>query len=375
VEDAADAKQRIEFVRLPDRLYADDPNYVAKPTAEELKRLGPKNPYFEHAEAALFLARDGSGQAVGRISAQIDRLEQSEEAKDSGPIGHFGFIEGADESVLEALLEAAESWLRARGAARVTGPFSFSINDEAGLLVEGEPSPPCLLMNYAPAWYGPAIEARGYAKAKDLLAFTISTSAETTQACARLAKRALASEGLKERTLAKTRLEEEARTVVSIFNDSWSENWGFVPMTDAEAAEFARAAKPILEPDLVRFVELEGQPAAMIVVLPDMYEALRGIDGRLFPTGWAKLLWRLKVKGLSQARVTLLGIRKSVRRTLQSAGIAALLVNLVQEAAMRHGYQKLEMSWVLDDNHAMIDLIEIIGGRRYKTYRVYEKAL
>jgi len=371
-----DKHRRRQFIRLPLEIYKDDPYYIQRLHLEQSSHLGNHNPFFKHARARFFLALDGKNRPVGRISAQIDTLAQDKGARPGEFCGHFGFPEAVDSTVLHALIEAAEAWLRGEGVAHLSGPFSLSINDEAGLLIKGHESPPYMMMNHSMPWYGPALEKYGFSKSKDLLAFHFDIGTELAPPAARMAERALSMEDLCERPLRRRHLDEELHTILSIFNDSWSDNWGFIPLTDAEVNHFVSTVKWILVPDLVRIVEIHGEAVAMLVALPDMNEAIAGLNGRLFPLGWAKIFWRLKVRGLTRARVLLMGIRKSLGTDLRSAAISALLVSRVNDAFKRYPrYKESEMSWVLEDNHRMVELIRLIGGTAYKTYRIYEKAI
>lgn len=363
-----------DFLDVVAVVYAGDPHFVRLPRSEEIARITSKNPYFSHAKVALFVARDDKGRAVGRISAQIDELAQEQQLH-GGLKGHFGFLEAVDEVVMGELLDVAQAWLKEQGAATVTGPFSFSINEETGLLIEGHDDPARVLMNYAPSWYGPALEKYGFTKAKDVLAFHFDCGLELPPQTKRMADKATSIPGLQHRILNKRHFAAEIRTIADIFNDAWSENWGYVPMTDEEVAHMAASLKPILPPDLVRIVEIEGQPAAMIVILPDVHEALAGLGGKLFPFGWAKLLWRLKIRGLTRARVVLVGISGVWKNDLRSAAIVALLMELSNRQLGEMGYTKLELSWILEDNMAMMGIIKGLGGELYKRYRVYEKKL
>lgn len=367
-------RDRRDFLNVVGTIYRDDPNPVRLPYSEELARIGPKNPYFDHAEVALFVARNADGRAVGRISAQIDTLDQGPARTDERR-GHFGFLEAVDAEVMRGLVAAAETWLRERGVTVLSGPYCFSINEEAGLLIEGHGDPPRVLMNYAPPWYGPALEKLGFTKAKDLLAFHFDCGREMPPHAKQMAGKASTLPGLRHRILDKRRFAAEMRTVAALFNDAWSQNWGFVPMTEAEITHMAASLKPILPPELVRIVEIDGDPIGMIVILPDVHEALAGLHGRLLPFGWAKLLWRLKIRGLTRARVVLMGVSRAWKNDLRGAAIAALLVEQGYEQLSRMGYRKLEVSWILEDNIPMLRLIELLGGEAYKRYRIYEKQL
>jgi len=359
-----------EFIRLPSVLYADDPDFIAPLSFERRARLSAKKPYFEHAGARYFLACDAAGKPVGRISAQIDEHAQ----KPGQPkTGHFGFVDSANEDVLKHLLDAAENWLRGQGARRVQGAYSLSINDEAGLLIEGHDSPPRMMMNYAPPWLGPAIERTGYRKAKDLLAFHMRADQNLPAAAGKMAEKAAAHPGVRERPLQD--METDLGVILDIFNEAWADNWGFVPFTAAEIKHTARSMKPLVIPDLVRIAEIDGRAAAMIVALPDLNEALKGLGGELLPLGWARLIWRLKVRGVQGARVLLMGVRKDYQSTYLGSGLAVLLIARLHEALNAQGFKEVELSWILEDNMPVIRMIEMTGGKAYKQYRIYEKDL
>lgn len=230
-------------------------------------------------------------------------------------------------------------------------------------------------MNYSRPWYAAVLERAGFSKAKDLLAFRVPVETEPDRRLREMASRAEEIPGLRERPLDRRRFEAEIRSVAALFNDAWAGNWGFVPMTDREISALARSLRPLAPAEFVRFVEIAGRPVGMLVVLPDVNEALSGLGGRLFPLGWERLLWRLKIRGLSRSRAVLMGITGEWGRDLRGAAIAALLVDRVREPLRRAGYRELEMSWILEDNVSMIRLIEMVGGSCYKRYRIYEKSL
>ena len=361
------------FLRVPDTVYRGDPHYVKPLDLERRDFLSRKNPYFDHAEVQLFVACDAGGWPVGRISAQIDRLAQQ---PDRETLGHFGWLEATDSAVMESLVAAAEGWLRARGVKAVQGPYSFSINDESGLLVEGFGSPARMLMNYARPWYGQALEDCGYAKAKDLLAFCMNTDTELPRAALIMARKALEAPGMMtERPLDPKRFDADLRLILDIFNDAWADNWGYVPMTEAEIAHTAKSLKLLIKPEFARIFERDGKPLAMIVALPDLNVALRGLHGRLLPFGWLKLLWRLKVRPPKAARVLLMGTRRDHRVGFAAGAMAAALVAQLRNALFDAGYTEAELSWVLEDNLPVIRLIESVGGVQYKRYRIYGKQL
>jgi hypothetical protein len=361
------------FIQFPIDLYRTHPGYVAPLTLERKQTLSAKtNPYFDHAEAQLFLARRG-GEIVGRISAQIDRA-WAEKYRDL--TAHFGFLDAVDDrAVFDALLKTAEDWARARGQSRVLGPFSFSTNEETGLLIEGFESWPTLLMPYNPPWAGAHVEACGYVKAKDVWAYDYDLIGARPFGGDRLLARLRRSASIEFRMIDLKRFEEDVRIIVDIFNDAWSRNWGFVPMTEGEVNAMARNLKPVLQREMVWIGSIDGRPAAMIVALPNLPEALRGLDGKLLPFGWAKFLWRWKVKGLKQMRVLLFGVRHGDRGGITGSVLAIACVDHVRREALRLGYTRAELGWVLEDNDDMRAVADSVEGMRHKTYRIYEKKI
>jgi hypothetical protein len=361
-----------QFVLLPARLHADDRNWVQPLMFERLEHLNPKrNPWFDHAEVAFWLACR-AGRPVGRISAQVDHLHLERHADATG---HFGFLEAEDDAeVFAALFEAAEAWLKARGMRRVTGPFSLSINDESGLLVEGFETPPYVMMGHAPRYYGPRVEEQGYRSAKNLIAYIIDVTVPPLRA-KRMLDRLGQGAGVSFRPIDTRRFDEELQIIVDIFNEAWSDNWSFVPMTPAEVRYMGKNLKPIVRPEHVWIGEVEGEPAAMTVALPNLNEAIADLNGRLLPFGWAKLLWRLKIRGTRTGRMVLMGVRKRYHGTPRGAALAIGVVEAIRSWHAAHGAKQAELSWVLEDNRPVRDMIELVGGHAYKTYRVYEKSL
>ena len=360
------------FIRLPMQLMAGDPNYVPPLSMEREEALSPKtNPFFEHAEVAFWLARR-DGRDVGRISAQIDRNAPSE----PGPrAGHFGLIAAEDDpEVFVLLLRTAEDWLRARGCGRILGPFNLSTNEEVGLLVDGFDTPPMVLMGHDPAYAGARIEQAGYAKAKDVLAYLCSNKDDLPERALKRVRRG-PPEGVRLRPLDMKCFDAEVATLTEILNDAWADNWGFVPTTEAETRALAKALKLLVDPTLVHFAEIDGEAAGVIVFLPNLNEAIRDLKGRLLPFGWAKLLWRLKVARVKSVRVPLMGVKRRFHGTRRGQVLPFLLMHAGRERAFALGYERVELSWVLEDNRAMTAIAEAVGGRVYKTYRIYEKSL
>lgn len=359
------------FIRLPHRLHRDDPHYIAPLHLERLDALTPKNPFFSHADVQFWLARK-DGRDVGRISAQIDRQAL---AVRPDATGHFGLIAAEDDpAIFRALVTEAESWLRARGMRRVLGPFNLNINEETGLLVAGFDTPPMLLMGHDRPYVGPRLEEQGFAKEKDVFAYLYDMSAELPASVRRLHDRPL-PRNIKVRRIDFKRYNEEIHTVTHIFNDAWRNNWGFVPLTEAETDHLAKSLKPLLDPRATSVVEQGGEPVGFLIALPNLNEAIRDLRGKLLPFGWAKLLWRLKIRGLKTARVALMGVKRSAAKGVTGAFLPFLLIDAVRKEAVRYGCTQIELSWILEDNLPMRRIIEDFGAIAYKTYRIYGKPL
>ena len=356
------------FIVLPSRLYAGDPAFVAPLVMERREALSPaKNPYFQHAETQFWLARRG-GRDIGRISAQIDRLVTDPD------VGHFGMIVAEDDAeVFAALFATAESWLRARGKRRVMGPFNLSINEETGLLVDGFDTPPVMLMGHDPRYAGSRIEALGYAKAKDLIAYLYDIDHELPAAARRKIDSRKAT-ALTVRRLDKARYLEEFDTVTSIFNDAWSQNWGFIAFTEAEIAHMAKSLKMLIDPNCVAIVEMNGEAIGFGIALPNLNELIADFGGRLLPFNWLKLLYRLR-RGARTARVPLMGIRRSCSTSFAGGLAPFLVIDALRKGLRAKGVKQVELSWILEDNRPMRHVIEALGANPYKTYRVYEKTL
>ncbi|MSP82229.1 MAG: dATP pyrophosphohydrolase [Alphaproteobacteria bacterium] len=371
VEPVLDRRGLTAFIALPDRLYRGDRNYVAPLRLERYEALGPKNPIRGHTEVRLWLARRGAA-TVGRISAQINRLH----ADKYGPgTGNFGLIEGDDDpAVFRALTATAEGWLRERGQVRVQGPYNLSVNEESGLLVEGFDTPPAVMMGHAHPYYARHLEALGYAKAKDLFAYTLDCAWPLPEATLRMVARPIGGRVVV-RPMDRRRYKEEVAKALAIYNEAWADNWNALPLTAAEQHHMAAAMRPLIDPDLVWFVDVDGEPIAFAVCLPNLNEAIADLGGRLLPFGWAKLLWRLKIRGVATARVPLMGVRKRFGHRPLGSAAAVLVIEALRKAALAKGYRQSELSWILEDNQPIRRLIDAFGGRHTKTYRIYEKAL
>lgn len=370
---AAPVSSRVDkrdFLGLATALYRDDPHWIAPLRLEERMRVFGNNPLFEHAEVRAWVARRGR-RPVGRITAQIDRLQQETQGNRAGC---FGMLEAEDDpEVFAALFAVAEDWLRERGCAEVRGPFNLSINEEAGLLVEGFATPPCVMMGHGRPYYPARVEEQGYEQAQDLLAYTVKSAFVAPPVMLKLAERA--ERDVQLRTLRRRDLAAELEILRDIFNDAWAENWGFVPFTRAEFAELGKVMAALLPEDHVQIAEIDGRPVAFIVALPNVNEAARDLRGRLLPLGWAKLLWRLKVRGVRSGRVPLMGVRREYHHTRLGPTLAFMVIDAVRGGLVRRGIGDVELGWILEGNSGMRNIIEAIGGTAYKRYRIYRKWL
>jgi hypothetical protein len=308
---------------------------------------------------------------VGRITAQIDELHL---AQHHDAMGYFGMLEAEDDAeTFAALSGAAEDWLRSEEMRRVRGPYNLHINEEVGLLVDGFATPPCVMMGHGRPWYGPRIEEQGYVPVKDLLAYHIRPDFEAPRVMTRLAERV--SQDVHVRPLRRKQLAQEAAIMVELFNDAWANNWGFVPLDPRDFLDTVKTLAPIIPDDNIQIAEYRGEPAAFIVALPNINEATRDLGGKLLPFGWAKLLWRLKVRHPRTARVPLMGVRQEFQHSRLGPTLAFMVIQAVRQALHRRKVTDVEMGWVLEDNEGMRNIIETIGGEAYKRYRVYEKDL
>jgi hypothetical protein len=256
---------------------------------------------------------------------------------------------------------------------QVRGPFNLHVNDEVGLLVEGFSTPPYVLMGHARPWYGPSVEAQGYAGAKDLLAYLVRPDFDAPRVMERLAQRV--SDRVVVRAVRRQNLQEDAGIMRDIFNDAWENNWGFVPLAEEDWAETVSTLTKLMPDDYIQIAEYDGEPVAFIVALPNLNEAARDLNGRLLPFGWAKLLWRLKVRHPKSARVPLMGVRQGFQHSRLGPTLAFMVIDAVRKALHARGVRDVEMGWILEDNDGMRNIIETIGGVAYKRYRVYQKDL
>jgi GNAT superfamily N-acetyltransferase len=358
-----------EFIRFPWKVYQGNPHWVP-PLKRDVEFLlsEKKNPFFQHAEAACFLARK-NGETVGRIAAIIDRNHIKFHNEQTG---FFGFFECLpDCAVARELLDTAAKWLKARDIEIMRGPMNPSTNNECGFLFEGFDTPPMIMMTYTPAYYLDYMERCGMTTARNLYAYiTVIRDVAAGERLERLASAVKARvPGLTVRPANMRQFPREVEAVKEIYNSAWNHNWGFVPMTDAETGALAKRLKPLIVPELMIMAEVNGKPAAFFVAVPDYNQVLGKMNGALGPVGVAKFLWYSRK--ISDIRVMAMGVSEEFRKK----GIEGLLYLESFKAAVKKGYERAEFSWILEDNILMQRGCELMGGKLYKKYRIYEKKI
>ena len=366
------------FVDLAYRLNQSDPNWVPPLRGEAMELVtASKNPFFDHATVQFFLARR-NGEVVGRISAHIDHLATAmDPAQGMGPgTGNWGLLEAEDELVAAALIGQAEQWLREQGMTRVLAPISLSVWEEPGQLTKGFDHPPTVMMGHQPQRYQHYIEALGYNPAKLLRTYELDIVADFPPLIARIVQSGERNAKIKVRKVNRRNFDAEAAIILSILNDAWSDNWGFVPFTNREIAYAGKKFKPIVREDLIMIAEYEGEPVAFMMTLPDLNEVLHPMEGKLFPFNWAKLLWWLRKPKARTMRVPLMGVLKKHQSSRLAGQLVVMMIDKIRHAATsQYGSTRGEIGWVLDDNQGMNAIAEAIGGTINKEYTVYEKAL
>ena len=362
------ARQVLRFLKVSYGIYRDDPHWVA-PLLMDLKRVfTDENPLFEHAEMAMWVARR-DGRDVGRIAGILDR-NHNRMQKDNAAF--FGFFECVnDAAVSRQLFDAMFAWARQQGARRVMGPMNPTTNDECGLLADGFDSSPVFMMPYNPAYYLDLVAAEGFRKAKDLLAFHIDVAKCPLDRLARIADKTRQRHPEMTFTpVRKATLTRDLAKVKEIYNAAWQANWGFVPMTDAEIDFMAARLKPLLMEGLVWVAETPAEPVGFMLAMPDYNIALKPLRGHVFtPKLLGFLPYVLGRKYPPQCRVITLGVKEKYR----NRGLEAVMLTEGFKAGIKVGFKKAEASWILEDNVMMCRLLEVFGGKVYKTYRIYER--
>jgi hypothetical protein len=360
------------FFDVADRIYASDPNWVPPLRDDLAKVFSEKNPFFRHAEMQLFVASRG-GRDAGRIAAILDRNHNDFHGEKTA---FFGFFESEnDQAVATRLFDAAAGWARQRGMEVLRGPANPSLNDEAGLLVEGFDRPPVLMMTYNPRYYLDLVERGGFHKAKDLLAYWFDIGPEPLARLVRLnerfRKRAM---NIKIRKVSKRGLMADLPKIRDVYNAAWEKNWGFVPMTAEEMGFMAARLKPLVDEDFLFLAEARRpdgslEPIAFLLALPDYNAAIQPLRGRLLPLGWLKFL--LGVRKIKTLRVLTLGIKKEYRLR----GIQSIIFEEGLRASLKRGLTGCEISWLLEGNDLIINSVRLWGGHLYKTYRLYDRPI
>jgi hypothetical protein len=364
---------RKAFVDLAWDVYKDDPAWIP-PLKDEVHGLitPGKNPWFEHAKAKLWLATRG-GKVVGRISAQVDELVLEHMGKG---IGQWGMFEALDGEAAAALISTAEDWLRAQRMTSALGPISLSIWDEPGLEIEGFAQPPTVMMGHHRPEYEGWIEAAGYAKAKDLITYELDITGWDDPLINRLIAAGERNPKIRIRMVDKSRFAEEARLILNLLNDAWSNNWGYVPLTEAEIAYAGKKLKPIIFEELVRIAEYDGEPVAFMLTLPDINELTADLNGELFPFNWIKLLWRLRKPRTRRLRVPLMGVARKLHNTRLASQLAFMMIEFTRrDGTTKYGATHGEFGWILEDNKGMLSIAQLPGAAVNHRYRIYEKAL
>jgi hypothetical protein len=371
-------RDRKAFIDLPYRLYANDPHWVPPLRSEVRELLDPKkNPFFAHADVQLFLARRGK-HVIGRISAHIDHLALAMPPEQGmGPgTGNWGLLEAQDEAAAHALIETAEGWLRRQGMTRVLAPLSLSIWDEPGLLVSGHDHSPMVMMGHHNPAYQGWIEALGYQTAKRLLTYDIDVDKGFPPLINRIVASGEKNPRIRVRQVDLARFDEEAALILRILNDAWSGNWGFVPITDREIAYVGKKLRPLVKSELIMIAEVEGEPVAFMMTLPDLNGPIKRIRGRMFPFGWIRLLRWLRNPKDAGMRVPLMGVLKRLQASRLASQLAFMMIEYIRrEAVSRYGTVRAEIGWILDDNQGMIAIADTIGSKINREYQVYDKPL
>ncbi len=366
------------FIDLPWTIYANDPNWVPPLRMDVKELISPgKNPFFEHAEAQLFLARRG-GKVTGRISAHIDRLAQTmPTAQGFGPgTGNFGLFEAMDAATAAALIAAAEQWLTAKGVTRAIGPISLSIWEEPGVLVEGFDHPPTVLMGHHRPDYAGWISANGYAPVKRLDTYALDITHPFPPLVQRIVASGLKNPRIRVREVDKSKFAQEAAIILAILNDAWGGNWGFVPITDSEVAYTGKKLKPIVFNDLIRIAEVDGEPVAFMMTLPNLNEATKSFNGKLFPFNVLTLLRWLRKPTCTTMRVPLMGVVKRLQSSRLASQLAFMMIEAIRQSAItKYGATRGEIGWILEDNQGMVAIADAIESTVNKRYMIYEKPI
>ncbi len=378
IEAITDKKGRARFVDLGRAFAARLPHSVPQLRGEQLELVDPqKNPFFGHGRVQLFIAHR-SGLPVGRISAHIDDLALTMPAEQGfGPgAGMFGYFDAEDEAVAGQLLETAKGWLVEEGMTRMLGPISLSIWEEPGLLVKGQDHAPVIMMGHHPAHYAEWIESAGFARAKTLFTYDLDISTDFPPLVQRIVKSGARNKRINVRPVRKDDWDAEAAKILGILNDAWSDNWGFVPLTEAEIAYTGKKLRPIIHEPLNMIAEVDGRPVAFMLTFPDINDVLAKIDGKLFPFGWFHMLrWLRKPRG-SDMRVPLMGVLKEFQNSRMASQLAFMMISAIRNnSSSEFESKRAEIGWILEDNQGMVAIADTIESAINREYAIYERAL
>lgn len=369
---------RKAFIALPYRLYANDPHWVPPLKSEVAGQIDPKkNGWFSHAEAQLYIA-ERAGKVVGRVSAHIDTLALTMPTdKGFGPgVGFWGMFEAEDEATGQALIAQAEQWLRSKGMTRAVGPCGLSIWEEPGLLIEGHDHSPTVLMGHHLPQYQGWIEATGYLPVKQMITYDLDITKDFPPIVQRIIAAGEKNARIRIRRVDKSKFADEAKIIVAILNDAWSDNWGFVPLTQPEVDDVGKKLKPLVFEDLIRIAELDGEPVAFMITLPDMNEPLKPMGGSLLPFNWLKLLLWLRAPKARTMRVPLMGVVKRLQASRMASQLAFMMIEYIRrDAVAKFGASRGEIGWVLDDNQGMNAIATTIDSKINRVYQMYERTL
>jgi len=378
IEHVRDKKGRAAFVDVGNAFSARVPNSVPQLRGEQIELITPgKNPFFGHARAQLFIAKV-DGKPVGRISAHIDELAlQVPKEQGFGPgTGMFGYFDADSEAVAHALLAEAEKWLLSEEMTRVLGPISMSIWEEPGLLVRGQDHPPMIMMGHHPAHYRGWIESYGFTTAKTLLTYDLPADREFPPLIQRIVESGERNSRINVRQVVKKRWDSEAAIILSILNDAWSGNWGFVPFTPDEIAYAGKKLRPIIFEPLNMIAELDGEPVAFMLTFPDINQVLAKINGKLFPFGWFHMLRWLHFPKGSGMRVPLMGVKKELHNSRMASQLAFMMIDQIRRTADElYESKRGEVGWILDDNKGMVAIADAINSKINREYIVFGKDL
>ena len=378
IEPVTDKRGRAAFVDLGRRFAAQVPHSVPQMRSEQIELVTPgKNPFFGHADVQLFIAYR-AGEPVGRISAHIDHLALDVPAEQGlGPgTGMFGYFDADDEAVAGALLDRAESWLRDKGMTRVLGPISMSVWEEPGLLVRGQDHSPMLMMGHHPEHYAGYITGHGYEAAKRLYTYDLDITQSYPPLVQRIVKSGERNPRIRVRPVDLDQYQREIAIILEILNDAWSDNWGFVPLTDAEVKHTGKKLRPLIHPQLNRIAELDGEPVAFMMTLPDVNDLFARTGGKLFPFGWLTTLRWLRTPRGAGMRVPLMGVRKRLHNSRLASQLAFMMISEIRaHAAGDFKSKRAEIGWILENNQGMVAIADMLDSSINREYLIYQKTL